>query len=54
MVDISHEALMRQWGTLKDWIAREAEAGQAYRDLLVRARGEAENTGPFSFRIQYR
>jgi hypothetical protein len=42
VVDISHEALMRQWGTLKDWIAREAEAGQAYRDLLVRARGEPE------------
>ena len=43
VVDISHEALMRQWGTLKNWIAREAEAGQAYRDLLARARGEAEN-----------
>jgi conflict system STAND superfamily ATPase len=43
VIDISHEALMRQWGTLKTWIAREAEAGQAYRDLLVRARGEAEN-----------
>jgi hypothetical protein len=42
VVDISHEALMRQWGTLKAWIAREAEAGQAYRDLLARARGEAE------------
>jgi len=44
VVDISHEALMRQWGMLKDWIAREAEAGQAYRDLLARATGEAEKT----------
>jgi hypothetical protein len=44
VVDISHEALMRQWVTLKAWIAREAEAGQAYRDLLARARGEAANT----------
>jgi hypothetical protein len=42
VVDISHETLMRQWGTLKNWIAREAEAGQAYRDLLARAKGEAE------------
>ena len=44
VIDISHEALMRQWGTLKTWIAREAEAGQAYRDLRERARGEAANT----------
>jgi hypothetical protein len=44
VIDISHEALMRQWGTLKTWIACEAEAGQAYRDLLARAKGEAEKT----------
>ena len=35
---------MRQWGMLKDWIVHEAEAGQAYRDLLARAKGEAEKT----------
>jgi hypothetical protein len=38
VVDISHEALMRQWDTLKNWIAREAEAGQTYRELRARAR----------------
>ena len=31
VIDLTHEALMRQWGRLKDWIASELTRGNAYR-----------------------
>ncbi len=33
LVDISHESLIRQWGTLRGWVEAEAEAGKIYRRL---------------------
>lgn len=32
-VDISHESLIRQWGLLRGWLTREAEAAETWRSL---------------------
>ena len=33
LIDISHESLIRQWETLKDWVYQEAEAAKTYLRL---------------------
>ncbi|MCP4656665.1 MAG: hypothetical protein GY856_14730 [bacterium] len=38
LVDISHESLIRQWRTLRDWVKAEAEVGYFYRRLAEGAR----------------
>jgi hypothetical protein len=38
VVDISHESLIRQWKRLADWVAREADSAEKYRDLVRSAR----------------
>ncbi len=38
LLDISHEALIRQWETLEAWAANEAEAAATYRRLLQDAK----------------
>ena len=38
VLDISHEALIRQWGTLRTWIENEAESAAIYRRLAEGAR----------------
>jgi tetratricopeptide (TPR) repeat protein len=45
-IDISHESLLRQWGRVQSWLAREADAARQYRRLLdaVQA-GERQLTG---------
>jgi DNA-binding FrmR family transcriptional regulator len=35
VIDISHEALIRQWHTLRVWVAGEARAAREYSNLLV-------------------
>jgi len=37
IVDISHEALIRQWSRLSGWVAEEAERAEGFRRLLARA-----------------
>ncbi len=37
LVDISHEALIRNWATLKEWTETEAEDGRRYQRLLLLA-----------------
>ena len=37
-LDISHEALIRQWSRLSDWVSREAQSAAKYRRLLETAR----------------
>ncbi|WP_233856162.1 ATP-binding protein [Paraburkholderia sp. HD33-4] len=39
VIDISHEALIRQWTTLKEWVQKEARLGLEYRRLRERAKG---------------
>src|SRR5262249_2277717 len=36
ILDISHESLIRNWQTLKDWVAQEATAATHYRDIEQR------------------
>ncbi len=36
-LDISHEALIRQWGRLRDWTANEAEQAELYQRLQAAA-----------------
>jgi WD40 repeat protein len=38
VLDISHESLIRQWQTLKDWVRAEAASAEQYRDIERRAR----------------
>ncbi|MCP3957955.1 MAG: hypothetical protein GY719_08895 [bacterium] len=45
LIDISHESLIRQWGTLRAWADAEAEAGAEYRRLVETARRHEEKTG---------
>ena len=33
LIDISHESLIRQWGTLNGWVDEEAESGKMYKRL---------------------
>lgn len=48
VVDISHEALLRQWGQLKTWVAAEVKAAERYRELQRRTslQGGSLLTGP--------
>jgi PQQ-dependent catabolism-associated CXXCW motif protein len=45
VIDISHESLIRQWSTLRDWVRQEFESAQRYRHLETSAqlwaKGEA-------------
>jgi len=38
MIDISHESLIRQWRTLKDWARAEASSAEQYRATERQAR----------------
>jgi hypothetical protein len=38
LLDIGHESLIRQWGTLAAWVAEEAESATAYKRLVDFAR----------------
>jgi PQQ-dependent catabolism-associated CXXCW motif protein len=40
VIDISHESLIRQWGTLRDWVEEEFQSAQWYRDVLRTAKRE--------------
>jgi WD40 repeat protein len=37
VIDLTHEALMRQWGRLQGWLAEEYQRGQNYRRWSARA-----------------
>lgn len=37
VIDLTHEALMRQWATLKSWVVNEYQRGSAYRRWSRRA-----------------
>ena len=45
VVDISHEALIRQWGRLREWVADEARLAGEYRRWRERAEAKAAGTG---------
>ncbi len=36
-IDISHESLIRQWGSLTKWVDDESQSRDIYRDLVARA-----------------
>ena len=42
VIDISHEALIRQWGTLQEWVKAEAESAAMYERLATDAAMHAE------------
>ena len=44
VVDLTHEALIRQWDRLRQWVASEFQRGQAYRRYSQRA-AEYANDG---------
>ena len=41
-LDISHESLIRQWKTLRDWVEDEAESARMYRRILDAAKRWAQ------------
>ena len=43
LVDISHEALMRVWYRLRDWVQEESESAKMYMKLAEAAQGYQEN-----------
>jgi WD40 repeat protein len=45
MLDITHEALIRQWSRLRDWTADEAERAEHYRRLVGAATRWRQGTG---------
>ncbi|MDH3284407.1 MAG: hypothetical protein OEQ13_06665, partial [Acidobacteriota bacterium] len=45
MLDISHEALIRQWKKLREWSEAEAEAAKTYRLLIENARQQESGAG---------
>jgi hypothetical protein len=47
VLDISHESLIRQWQTLKDWVRTEAASAEQYRDIERRARRWAAGAAAF-------
>ena len=48
MIDISHESLIRQWGTLKKWVIDEAKSADTYLRLEETARlYRAKNADPY-------
>ena len=49
VIDISHEALIRQWGRLERWVVDEAERADAYKEWRSReAQHGAKRTGPLA------
>ena len=38
VLDISHESVIRQWQTLKDWVRAESASAEQYRDIERQAR----------------
>jgi ABC-type dipeptide/oligopeptide/nickel transport system ATPase subunit len=42
LIDISHESLILQWGTLRDWVDQEAESAKLYRRLAETSALEAQ------------
>ena len=38
VLDVSHESLIRQWQTLKDWVSAETTSAEEYREIERRAR----------------
>ncbi len=42
-VDISHESLIRQWQTLRQWVDEERESRDRYRELVIKARRKQAN-----------
>lgn len=44
-IDLTHEALMRTWDTLRDWVAQEAESAKEYRRLVDAQELYAERKG---------
>jgi len=47
VIDISHEAVMRQWQTLKSWIASESRAAQAFSEWRERANNKNQGGGSY-------
>ena len=47
VLDISHESLIRQWQTLRDWVRAEAASAEHYRDIERRARRWSAGTAGF-------
>lgn len=45
VLDLSHESLMRQWGTLERWVGMEADCAGEYRRLSQRMCDEKLNQG---------
>jgi hypothetical protein len=45
LVDITHESLMRQWGTLAEWMKEEADHADTYRRLADAAELEQKKKG---------
>ena len=43
-LDISHEALLRRWTTLRKWVTQEAEDADLFKRLATRA-NDAEEAG---------
>jgi WD40 repeat protein len=44
VIDLTHEALIRQWARLRDWVANEHQRGQGYRRWSQRAVDYQEGT----------
>jgi hypothetical protein len=44
-LDISHEALLRRWKTLRDWIEQESKDAEEFRTLAERANNKDRITG---------
>jgi hypothetical protein len=47
VLDVSHESLIRQWQTLRDWVRAEAASAEHYRDIERRARRWSAETAEF-------
>jgi WD40 repeat protein/energy-coupling factor transporter ATP-binding protein EcfA2 len=45
LIDISHESLIRGWGTLRDWVTEEIRAGNDWVWLLEMERRQREQNG---------
>jgi len=47
VIDIRHEAVIRQWPRLMDWIEQEAESGEMYARLRASAQRHSQAMGAF-------
>jgi hypothetical protein len=47
VLDISHESLIRQWQTLKEWVRAETASAEQYREIERRAHRWAERSAGF-------